>query len=187
MNSKIQNHPLAYRLVISALVVIILLPLFSIPAGASGPLTVVGKWDRLNPGSGDNLPEHEALTCGGDQFWLCRYDVRPEPQLGYVQPPGSIYGIFTGQERLSSWVRPEWFTEDIPEEVISVIGGEMNYYVDGNSILFVYADLIVTETPEGNQVLYFYWVDQFVCPWYRSFDAALEANPDPYNNDCTFK
>jgi hypothetical protein len=35
-------------------------------------------------------------------------------------------------------------------------------------------------------VLYNYWVGQFVCPWFRSLDAAVAANPIPLPFDGTF-
>jgi hypothetical protein len=177
MKARIVHRRLIYRLVIPALVALILLPLMITPAGAAGSQTLVGRWHRLNPGTPS---EHETLSCGGDQVLTCRYSIQPEPLLNYVQPPYSIYGIFTGQEH-SSWAPPQWFTEEFPE-VISVFGGEMEYYVNDTSPdLFVFADLIVTES-DGQEVLYLYWIDSpygsFACPWYRSFEAALSANPD---------
>jgi len=48
---------------------------------------------------------------------------------------------------------------------------------DGGDLI-VDQELILTEN-EGDQVLYVYWVDQFACPWYKSFSEALAANPFP--------
>jgi hypothetical protein len=40
----------------------------------------------------------------------------------------------------------------------------------------VLQDLVVVQSPAGER-LYNYWVNQFVCPWFRSFAEAVAANP----------
>ena len=40
----------------------------------------------------------------------------------------------------------------------------------------VLEDLVVTQT-STSQKLYVYWVNLFECPWFRTFDEAIAANP----------
>ena len=37
-------------------------------------------------------------------------------------------------------------------------------------------DYVVTDVA-GQSVLTEYWIDQFGCPWFRTFDEAVTANP----------
>ena len=40
----------------------------------------------------------------------------------------------------------------------------------------VLADYVVTDV-DGQAILYQSWVGIFVCPWFRTWDEALEADP----------
>jgi hypothetical protein len=42
----------------------------------------------------------------------------------------------------------------------------------------VLEDLVVAQSG-ARQVLYVYWVGLFYCPWFRTFDEAVAANPLP--------
>ena len=142
---------------------------------ATGQPGIAGHWDRLNPGL---LPEHEVLRCGGSTNWYCTYNKHPEPGLGFVNPPNSTFGSFRGQDITTEWTCPEWFPINICDNTTFVAGGVMNFALFDGGELNVNEELIRVEN-DGNQVLYVYWVDQFVCPWYRTFDEALAANPFP--------
>jgi hypothetical protein len=69
----------------------------------------------------------------------------------------------------------------------------MDFRLSDGSHLVVGEELIATDTGD-QQVLYVYWVDQCVCPWFGSLDEALEANPFPLpfngtdwpQRDCVF-
>src|SRR2546421_283968 len=39
-----------------------------------------------------------------------------------------------------------------------------------------------------HEVMWQYWISpgNFACPWYRTFDEALAANPFPTHGDCVF-
>jgi hypothetical protein len=157
---------------------------------ATGQPGIAGRWDRLNPGL---PPEHEVLRCGGNVNWYCTYDKHPEPGLGFVNPPNSTFGRFRGENITSEWACPAWFPSNICDNTTFVAGGVMTFALFDGGELIVDEQLILAEN-EGTQVLYVYWVDQFVCPWYRTFEEALAANPfpTPFNGvdgpvmDCLF-
>ena len=148
-------------------------------ANAQGTLGPVGVWDRLNPDQGNPTPEHEVLRCGGNAAWHCIYDKHPEPLLDFSQPPDATFGHFRGEDVTSGWNCPSWFGDNRCDATAFVVGGVMSYqYPDGSS-LDLNQDLVLLDQG-GEQVLYVYWVDHsFACPWYRSFDQALSANPFP--------
>jgi len=136
-----------------------------------------GKWDRLNPDQSNPTPEHEVLGCGGMDRVYCLYDKWPVPILGFETPPDETYGIFLGEE-VTSWQCPGWFPDEICDSSTFIAGGVMRYHLPDGSTFRMDQNLIVTEIG-GKHVLYMYWVDSFVCPWYRSFREALAANPFP--------
>ena len=142
---------------------------------ATGNPGIAGKWDRLNPGV---PPEHEVMRCGRNADWYCTYDKHPEPGLGFVNPPNSTFGRFRGEDITSEWTCPGWFGSDICDNTTFVASGVMGFDLFDGGELIVNEELILVEN-EGSQILYVYWVDQFVCPWYRTFDEALAANPVP--------
>jgi hypothetical protein len=150
---------------------------------------LAGEWHRLNP---SDPPEHELLRCvenSGAQpgttsdNWMCRYSKAPEPTLGFGW--NNNYGFLSGRDITSSWSCPDWFPEGICGNVVTVVEGTMNF-VDPDTHqppFSVLEDLVVVRSPTGDR-LFNYWVDQFVCPWFRTFDAALAANPIPPAQDC---
>lgn len=144
---------------------------------APGPPALTGTWDRLNPYH-DPSPEHEVLQCGGSARWHCVYGKHPEPRLAFEQPPDATSGSFRGEDVTLGWTCPTWFPADVCDTVTFVAGGVMHYRQSDGSDLVVDEELIVAST-DGQQVLYVYWADQFFCPWYRSFDEAVAANPFP--------
>jgi hypothetical protein len=163
--------------IISIMSVLILLFLVTPSADAYFGIGLAGKWDRLNPDPSNPTPEHEVLGCGGTDRLFCIYDKWPAPLLGFETPPDATYGVFLGRE-IASWDCPYWFPGKICDNTTFVAGGVMRYYLPDGSRFSVDQDLIVTEM-DGQQVLYMYWVDSLVCPWYRSFREALAANPFP--------
>jgi hypothetical protein len=166
----------------------------SVLAEAQSELYLTGRWDRLNPDPNNPSPEHEVLRCGGNARWNCVYDKHPEPTLGFEQPPDSTFGQFRGENITSDWACPGWFPSDICDNTLFAAGGVMDFAQSDGSELVVDQELIVTNIG-GTSILYVYWVnDQFVCPWFRSFDEAVRANPfpTPFNGedwpavDCLF-
>ena len=171
---------LPWFVLVTAFVLLLMIAVTS-SAEAAGRRSLVGRWHRLNPGQ---PPEHETLNCGGKEVWRCRYDKHPEPNLGYAQPPDATFGFFKGADITSSWVCPDWFPAEICANAIYVVAGEMVFTLPDGTSFSVNEELIVTESG-GEEILYVYWVDQFECPWFRSFDEALAANPTGVM-DCTF-
>ena len=148
---------------------------------------VAGRWHRLNPApneSGGVAPEHETLTCNGSTsvVW-CRYNKQPEPGLGYVTPPQGTRGTFTGTLVDAS----ACFGLMVgPCSTASVIAeGTMHFRVPGGADFDV--DQTIAVQGDGSMVLS--WDTgpgaQFHCPWFRSFAAALAANPTAIA-DCAF-
>lgn len=175
------NYQIVTRVMLSVFAALILLLVISLSVSAAGRKDLSGRWHRLNTSPS---AEHEVLSCRETQLWYCRYDKQPEPDLDYVHPPDETFGLFEGQETTSSWDCPDWFPRQICSKATFVVKGEMIFRTPGSDDYAVNEELIVTDSGSG-QVLYVYWIDQFVCPWYRSFDAALAANPE-LTPDCNF-
>jgi hypothetical protein len=147
----------------------ILLALSSASAVAAPPM---GEWHRLNPGGGVT-DEHERLTCVEVRaHWMCRYDKLPEPGFHF----DGVIGTFQGRNVTSSWECPDWFPAEICDNVVAVYSGTALYSRDGGGRFRVGQEYVITEMG-GQAVLYQYWIDQFVCPWFRTFDEAVDANP----------
>jgi len=142
----------------------------------SGQQGLSGRWDRLNVDPERSYAEHEVLNCEYDGEWNCSYSKDPD-ELGF-EDPDSTSGIFTGKDASEGWVCPEWFEDSICETVTYVAAGVMDISPSDEDSFTIDQELIVTEQ-KGIQHLYVYWNGWFVCPWYRSFDQALEANPFP--------
>jgi hypothetical protein len=136
-------------------------------ASSTTPLT----WHRYNiyePIS----PSHERLRCLTDGQWQCQYDTVPEPTLGFTNP--SVKGEFFGTDVTDSWKCPKahWFPNDICDSAAQVISGTQSFVLPGQGELFT-VDVVYIVTDDGT--LWNYWVDQFVCPWYPTFEQALTA------------
>ncbi len=169
------------RIVLTVIGLLAVLSLaFQAPAAfAPTAVSLVGKWDRLNPDQGGVSPEHEVLRCGGDVSIYCIYDKQPEPVLGFLNPPDSTMGFFSGQDASAGWSCPSWFPPAVCSNVLFVASGVMTYYESSGTQLVVNHDLVVANV-NGQSRLYVYWVDNgFACPWFRSFAEALAANPFP--------
>jgi hypothetical protein len=146
------------------------------PAAAAGSVTPM-VWHRYNiyePIS----PSHERLRCLTDGQWRCLYDTVPEPTLGFTNP--LVKGTFIGTDITDSWECPEadWFPTDICDSAAQVVSGTQSFVFPGFGQLFA-VDAVYIVTDDGT--LWNYWVDQFVCPWYPTFDEALTTS-----EGCTF-
>jgi hypothetical protein len=177
--------------VLGALFLVLQAPL---PAAAQRHVNLAGRWDRLNPDQGNPTPEHEVLSCGGNARPNCVYNKQPEPRLGFENSPDSTFGHFRGEEVTTGWICPDWFPSGVCDHTEFVASGVMDLVLSDGSEVAINQELIVTGM-DGQEVLYVYWVDQqFVCPWFRSFQEALAANPfpTPFNGqdwpagDCRF-
>ena len=133
-----------------------------------------GIWHRLN------YRQHQVNDCQWDEMWTCIFNDQSEADLGFKST--QTFGVFEGTF-IPDWNCPNWFPEAICKSAILVIGGTTLFEGDGPS-LQVDIEYIVIEIG-GSPVLYEYWVNRFACPWYRSFDETLAANPYPYTlRDC---
>ena len=132
------------------------------PASAAAP--TLGQWHRNNYNTG-----HERLTCReAAPSWTCFYE-SDIPEAGTT-------GWFSGRNVTDSWTCPDWFPSDICDNVTAVYEGVAVYIPSvGGHAFTVRQHYIVTDL-EGQAVLQLYWDDQFVCPWYRTFEEALAAD-----------
>lgn len=132
------------------------------PALATTPGGLASEWHRNNYNTGE-----EQLFCReSPSSWNCTYRV----------PDGS--GWFSGRNVTASWTCPEWFPAAACDNVTAVYHGRTVYVPDGESpgaAALVTQDYVVTEV-DGQAVLQLYWVDRFVCPWYRTYAEALAAD-----------
>jgi len=138
-------------------------------------------WHRLNPGGDQASSEHERLTCReGATSWSCVYDKLADPGFSW----NATTGRFAGRDVTSSWTCPDWFPSEACTGVVQVLRGTAVFLPDGGRPFTVGQEYIVTNVG-GDEVLFVHWIDRFVCPWYRTFDEALAANPT-FEFDCTF-
>ena len=149
--------------------------------GTAASAKDLSEWHRLNPGGDQQSSEHERLTCReGATSWTCVYDKLPD--AGYTW--NGTTGRFSGRDVTSSWSCPDWFPSEACTGVVQVLRGTAVFLPDGGRPFAVGQEYIVTRV-NGQSVLYVHWIDQFVCPWYRTFGEALSANPT-FDFDCTF-
>jgi hypothetical protein len=109
----------------------------------------------------------ERLVCREDvSSWTCTYLI----------PDAS--GFFSGRNVTDSWSCPSWFPGKICRNVTAVYRGSFELTApfgqtpEPESV--VAQEYVITDVG-GRAVLQLYWVDRFVCPWYRTLDEALEA------------
>lgn len=141
-------------------------------AAAAFAAAPTGEWHRLNPG---DLNEHERLTCvESPGAWHCRYDKVDEDLPGFSWD--STTGVFSGRPVTSTWECPEWFPGVVCDNVVAVYTGPQTYNPFDDRPFQVRADYVVTEI-DDQAVLYQSWVDVFACPWFRTWDEALAADP----------
>ena len=139
-----------------------------------------GFWHRLSYNTSNSSGQHQVNDCQGDEEWTCIFSDQTEPELGFKST--QTFGVFDG-EFIPDWNCPNWFPEAICRSVILVIGGTTLFEGAGPG-LGIDIEYVVVEIG-GSQILYEYWVNRFACPWYRSFDESLAANPFPYRiRDC---
>ena len=163
------------------------------PAGAGVSAPLAGSWDRLSLDMSHPAPEHEQLYCAqnngaragaGVETWFCRYSKLPEPTLNFYW--NSNQGFLSGQDVTTTWSCPVWLPAGICPNVVQVVEGTMTFFQPSLHPPFsVLEDLVVTQTAAG-QRLFVYWVNQFECPWFRTFDEAVAANPLPLPFDGTW-
>lgn len=136
----------------------------SAPTMAAVPGAQDAEWHRNNYNAGE-----ERLVCQeGTGFWTC----------DYLVPDGT--GSFIGQLATESWTCPEWFPRTICDNVTAVYRGyfAIDEPPDGRpseTPEIVPQEYVITKV-DGQQVLQLYWIDRFVCPWYRTFEAALASD-----------
>lgn len=136
---------------------ILLVAVIVSPSLAAAP----SQWHRNNYNVG-----HERLTCReATPSWTCFYE------SDVPNPEGT--GWFSGRNVTDSWSCPEWFPHTICDNVTAVYHGIAVY--TGPPPATVRQNYILTEV-DGQAILQLYWVDRFVCPWYRSFEEALAAD-----------
>jgi len=150
------------------------------PAAAASAGVSTSQWHRLNPAN-ENPPEHERLTCVFGSVDRCRYDKIPESDLDFEW--NRTRGVFVGAESTATWTCPDWFPEEICTNADRVSTGTGVFFPEGEDPFSVGQDLIVMNGTGDTADLYVYWHDQFVCPWFTTFDAALDANPIPLPYD----
>jgi hypothetical protein len=148
-------------------------------SASESPLS--GEWHRLSVDRSHPAPEHELLRCvessgTSSNPWFCRYSKAPEPTLNLTW--NNNYGLFSGHDITSSWNCPTWFPAGICPNITTVVEGTMTFVDPDTHLpsLAVLDDLVVVQSPTGGR-LYNYWVNRFVCPWFRSFAEAIAANP----------
>ena len=156
------------RSLVCVMAVVAVLALAAAPAVSAGGPT---RWHRLNP---SDPPEHERYTCRTGDVWYCRYDKLPEPELGFGW--NQTHGIFTGTE--TAFECPEWFSDAPCDAADTVISGTGTFWTFDDSLrptgsFSVDQQLLVSD----DGTLWIYWTDLFVCPWYPTFEDALEADP----------
>jgi hypothetical protein len=165
------------RVLTSVLAAFLLIVVASLPAAAADQ----SEWHRLNPGSSLETSEHERLICVETATTIaCHYDKVQEPGLSWNRTTGR----FSGRDITASWECPDWFPSEICDNVVSVHRGLAVYTPHDGPAILALQDYVVVDTG-GMLVLWQYWVDQFVCPWYGTFEEALAANPTA-EFDCTF-
>jgi hypothetical protein len=136
-------------------------------------------WHRLNPDQANPAPEHERLACvRGAVYLLCQYDkVRA---TGYHWD--RTVGRFIGHDMTASWVCPDWFPNDVCDNVVKVWSGHARYWPPRRHSFRVDQDMVIVRWG-GQKVMFQYWVGAFACPWYQTFREAHAANPSAYP-DC---
>jgi hypothetical protein len=123
---------------------------------------IAEEWHRNNYNAG-----HERLVCSeASASWTCRYRVSDGT------------GWFTGQNVTDTWTCPGWFPSGTCDDVIAVYHGRLVLVAPEGQTpgpgSVITQDYVITDV-DGRAVLQLYWVDQFVCPWYRTYKEALAA------------
>lgn len=135
----------------------------SAPTMAAVPGAQEAEWHRNNYNAGE-----EQQTCReAAPSWTCTYRL-----------PDAT-GWFSGRDVTATWTCPAWFPGGICDNVVAVYRGTFVIVPEGGASsgrsFLVPQEYVVTEVA-GQPVLQLYWVDRFVCPWYRTFEEALAAD-----------
>ena len=150
-----------------------------------------GKWHRLNPDPSERpgvSPVHQVLHLRrAAGVWEGPIDKHPEPQLGFENPPLGDRVNFSG-------------LEIGPDDVVCIVGlpfdcpGDVAQALDGTSVVvfpqegevFAFPTQWLVVDVDGEtlwEVILFSEVIpgffNIACPWFRTFDEALAANPFP--------
>jgi hypothetical protein len=135
--------------------------------GAGGETTT---WHRLDFGG----VQHERISCTGEEVVVCHYDKKREPRLNLAWD--STTARFVGQDITAGWECPEWFPEGVCSQVTRVLGGYGVVHLADGETFNVLGNFVVLE----NGHMWNYFVEGgFVCPYFTTFQQALEANPFP--------
>jgi len=146
-----------------------------------------GYWHRIAAGGDAAHSEHSVWNFVIQRnTWDGRYDKRPEPGLGFPSPPLGDFGTFQGVEATNFVCQPT-FPFYPCQDVVAVVEGTVHYQFRDQWDFEVLEQEIIVRDASGHEMLWEYWVQpgNFVCPWYRSFDEALAANPS-FHQDCIF-
>ena len=132
-----------------------------------------GEWHRNDYGA------HERLTCvEAAQAWTCKYS---------NADVATTTGSFNGRDVTDAWECPDWFAAEIcdPDNLVAVYEGVNVFLPVGGHPFRIAEDYVITNI-DGQDILYVYWLDSnvgpFYCPWFRTFQEALDA---PF--ECTFE
>jgi hypothetical protein len=151
------------RLVVAAVVSLAALVAAAAPAASAS----MKDWHRNNYGA-----EHERLLCReAAASWTCFYDKVPTDGFSWNDRSGT----FAGRNVTATWSCPGWFDPSVCDSVVAVYHGTATYKGGGEKPFITVQEYVVTSSA-GQDGLYVYWVDQFYCPWYRTFDEALTAD-----------
>ena len=132
------------------------------------------QWHRVN--IYDDPPNHERWRCLTDGEWRCLFDNLPEPTLGFFV--SGVRAVFTGTDVTGRWQCPSWFPGAVCGSAVRVVAGTAAVVLPRHSGTFT-GEAVFLVTASGD--LWFYFVDDFVCPWYSTFDEALTSPAE-----CTF-
>ena len=124
-------------------------------------------------------PEHERLSCArGAELLVCQYD--KVKGAGYHLD--NTVARFKGHDVTASWTCPTFFPGPVCDNVHRVWGGRARYWPASGGSFEVDQQMVIVDWG-GQKVMFQYWVGQFACPWYRTFNEASEANSN-LNFDC---
>jgi hypothetical protein len=131
------------------------------------------EWHRLNPDQSNPAPEHELLSCvRGTGILLCQYS---KVRGGGYHWDRTV-GRFKGEIATHGWKCPDWFPGDVCDNVVKVWSGHARYWPASGDSFRVRQQMIIVDW-NGQKVMFQYWVDQFACPWFKTFEEAVAANP----------
>jgi hypothetical protein len=142
-------------------------------------------WHRLNPDTENVAAEHERLQCLPGVQWVCRYDKVPDPGYHWDRTIAMFHGRDITDIAECPTPDEPWFPQEICDGATQVIAGTAHFSVADGGAFRTGQALIFTDG-DGLAPLYIYWFDfGFICPWYVTFQDAVDANPDVVD-DCVF-